>query len=344
MKNSNRYVIVISPLSFIYLLLTVLFVWVVYHISWILISLSVAGIFAIALNPIVTSIEKKIRVNRAIAVAIVVVAIIAVFVAILALVAPTIVAQAKTLSNNWPNYSEKISQFAHNQSYTQYLYEKGVEQFNKNTTTITSNVASISLGLAGGFFSFLTFFIFLIYMLASGRQFAVVLSSVLPKKTWRDKFVKMMHDISNRLGGWLRGQAILCLVIFIVSYIGLTVLGVDYSLTLALFAGLMEAVPMVGAYLGAIPAVLVALLTGSPLKAAVVAIFFLIIQQLEGNLLVPHVMNKAVGVHPMLILLAAMIGGTLLGFVGVLIAVPVTAAASVVLSSLSEYYFDQIEK
>lgn len=344
MKNSNRQIIVISPLSFVYFLLALLFVWIVFHISWILISLAVAGIFAIALNPIVSSLEKKLKIRRGLSVAIVVTSIVAVFVIVFALLVPTIATQAKTLSSSWPSYRDRIQEFASHQTYTQYAYDKAVEQINKNTATISSNATAISLGLAGGFFSFLTFFIFLIYMLASGQKFAVILSSVLPKKIWRDRFVTIMHDISNRLGGWLRGQAILCLVIFVVSYIGLTIMGVDYALTLALFAGLMEAVPMIGAYLGAIPAVLVALLSGSPLKAIIVAIFFLIIQQLEGNLLVPHVMKKAVGVHPMLILLAAMIGGTLLGFVGVLIAVPVTAAASVIISSLSEYYYDQIEK
>jgi predicted PurR-regulated permease PerM len=101
---------------------------------------------------------------------------------------------------------------------------------------------------------------------------------------------------------------------------------------------------MVGAYLGAIPAVMVAILSGSPLKGLVVAIFFLIIQQVEGNLIVPQVMKKAVGVHPMLILLAALIGAALLGFVGVLIAVPVTAAGSVIVGSIYKNYYDKIEK
>ena len=181
-------------------------------------------------------------------------------------------------------------------------------------------------------------------MLVSGRKFAVVLSGLLPRKAWREQFVMMLHDISSKLGHWLRGQLVLCLIIFAASYLGLSVIGVDYALTLALFAGLMEAVPMVGAYLGAIPAVMVAILSGSPLKGLVVAIFFLIIQQVEGNLIVPQVMKKAVGVHPMLILLAALIGAALLGFVGVLIAVPVTAAGSVIVGSIYKNYYDKIEK
>ncbi len=344
MKNTQRHVVVVSPLTFIYLLLTVAFVWVVFQISGIIISLAVAAIFAIALNPVVSSLERRLHVRRGLAVALVVLGIVAVFILVIALIIPTIIAQGKTLSTNWPTYQRQIQEFASHQSYTQWAYDQATKWISKNTDKVSSNVATVSVGIAGGVFSFLTFFIFLVYMLASGRKFAVVLSGMLPRKEWREQFVKILHDVSNKLGHWLRGQAVLCLIIFAASYLGLTVIGVDYALTLALFAGVMEAVPMVGAYLGAIPAVLVAILSGSPIKGLIVAIFFLIIQQIEGNIIVPQVMKKAVGVHPMLVLLAALIGATLLGFVGVLIAVPVTAAASVIVGSMYKYYNDQIEK
>lgn len=343
MKNNNRYTIVISPWSFVYLLLAIILIWVLLQISSIIISLIVAGIFAIALNPVVTSLERRLKIRRGFAVAIVVLAIVISFLLIVALVLPTLITQAKTLSSTWPTYRTRIHEYAYQQPYTKYIYEKGAEIVRDNTARVSSNVTTISISVAGGIFSFLTFFIFLIYMLASGRRFATVLSEMLPKKQWRLQFVKIMNDISNKLGWWLRGQAILCLIIFIASYIGLSLIGVEFALTLALIAGVMEAVPMIGAYIGALPAVVVALLTGSPLQAVIVAAFFLVLQQLEGNIIVPQVMNKAVGVHPMLILLAAMIGGTLLGFVGVLIAVPITAAASVIIGSLYQYYNDIID-
>ncbi|MBA3679409.1 AI-2E family transporter [Candidatus Saccharibacteria bacterium] len=344
MKDTKRHVVVVSPLTFIYLLLTIAFVWVIFQISGIIISLAVAGIFAIALNPIVSSIERRLHIRRGYAVAMVVLSIVAFFLLIIALIIPSTISQAKTLSTNWPTYQQQIKEFSSHQSYTRAAYQESTKWLDHNSEKISSNAATISVGVAGGLFSFLTFFIFLIYMLASGRKFAVILSGMLPKVVWREQFVKLLHDVSNKLGNWLRGQAVLCLIIFVASYIGLLVLGIDYALTLALFAALMEAVPMVGAYLGAIPAVLVAILTGSPFKGLIVAIFFLILQQIEGNIIVPQVMKRAVGVHPMLILLAALIGGTLLGFVGVLIAVPVTAAGSVIIGSLYKYYYDKIEK
>jgi predicted PurR-regulated permease PerM len=343
-KTPHRNSIVISPLTFVYLLLTMFAIWIVFQISSIIISLVVAGIFAVALNPIVSSIEKKLHIRRGFAVAIVVISIVAVFIATVALIVPNLIEQGGTLSSKIPEYQLRIKDFADDKTYTRYIYDKTSAAIQDNTNQISSNVASISVSLAGGLFSFLTFFVFLIYMLVSGRKFAVILSNMLPKKQWRKQFVEISNDISTKLGRWLRGQALLSLIIFVVSYIGLTILDVDYALSLALFAGLMEAVPMVGAYLGAIPAVTVALLSGSPVKAIIVAIFFLVMQQLEGSLVVPQVMKKAVGVHPMLVLLAAMIGGTLLGIVGVLIAVPVTAAASVIIGSLYQKYSDSIEK
>jgi len=344
MKNSQRHIVVISPLTFLYLLLTLALVWVTLQISGIIISLAVAGIFAVALNPVVSALERRLHIRRGVSVAIVIIGIIAISAAIIAQVIPGIISQGQKLSSSWPGYQQQIKDFASQQGYTQWVYDEFARWFSRNSDKVSANAASVTVGLAGGLFSFLTFFIFLVYMLASGRRFAVVLSGLLPRKSWREQFVRLLHDVSSKLGHWLRGQLILCLIIFAASYLGLSVIGVEYALTLALFAGLMEAVPLVGAYIGAIPAVLVAILSGSPIKGLVVALFFLIIQQVEGNLIVPQVMKKAVGVHPMLILLAALIGAALLGFVGVLIAVPVTAAASVVVGSVYKNYYDKIEK
>lgn len=339
-----RHIVVVSPLSFLYLLGTIILVWLTIQLSGIILSLVVAGIFAIALNPLVTFLEEKLKIRRGFAVAIVIISIVAVFAFILWLIIPTTITQAQTLAKNWPSYQTRLQEYTSHNGNLNWAYQHAEQVFKDNTSRISNNLTSISLSLAGGLFSFLTFFVFLIYMLASGRRFAVILSGLLPKKAWRVQFVSIMHDVSNKLGHWLRGQLVLCFIVFILSYIGMSVLGVDYALTLALFAGLMEAVPMVGAYLGAIPAVAFALITGSVWKAIAVAVLFLVIQQLEGNIIVPQVMKKAVGVHPMIVLLAAMVGGTLLGFVGVLIAVPVTAALSVIFSSMRQYYDDKIEK
>ena len=144
--------IVISPLTFVYLLLTIFIIWIIYQISGIIISLVVAGIFAVALNPVVTSIEKRLHIRRGLAVAIVVVSIVAVFIATMALIVPTIIEQGKTLSEKVPEYQVKIHDFANEKTYTRYIYDKSAETIRDNTSRVSSNVATISVGVAGGIF------------------------------------------------------------------------------------------------------------------------------------------------------------------------------------------------
>ncbi|MBU4332000.1 AI-2E family transporter, partial [Patescibacteria group bacterium] len=136
--------------------------------------------------------------------------------------------------------------------------------------------------------------------------------------------------MQKKIGSWLRGQVILMIIIGILSYIGLLILGVRYALLLALFAGLMEIIPYIGPIFGAVPAVFIAL-TQSPIKGLLVIVLYLIIQQLENNLIVPKIMKRAVGLNPIVVILVILIGGKIAGIVGALIAVPVATAFSVML-------------
>jgi predicted PurR-regulated permease PerM len=129
---------------------------------------------------------------------------------------------------------------------------------------------------------------------------------------------------------WLRGQVILGLIIFAVTLVGLSILKVNYALTLAVIAGLLEVLPIIGPIVAGGLAVLIAL-TQSPLLALIVMGFYLLVQQLENHILVPQVMKKSLGLNPIAVILAIIIGGKLLGFIGILISVPVTAAIGVLL-------------
>lgn len=177
-----RHIVVVSPLSFLYLLGAIILIWLTIQLSGIILSLIVAGIFAIALNPLVTFLEEKLKIRRGFAVAIVIISIVAVFAFIMWLIIPTTITQAQTLAKNWPSYQTKLKEYTSHNSNLSWGYQRGEQLFRDNTSRISNNLTSISLSLAGGLFSFLTFFVFLIYMLASGRRFAVILSGLLPKK------------------------------------------------------------------------------------------------------------------------------------------------------------------
>ena len=141
------------------------------------------------------------------------------------------------------------------------------------------------------------------------------------------------NEIENRLGMWVRGQLILMGAMGLATGIAYTLLGLPSALLLALVAALTEAIPMVGPLLGAIPAILVAA-TVSPELALIVAGIYVVLQIIEGNVLVPLVMRNTIGISPFLVVVSVLVGAAAGGIVGALFAVPVAAAILVLLERL----------
>lgn len=141
------------------------------------------------------------------------------------------------------------------------------------------------------------------------------------------------NEIETRLGLWVRGQLILMGAIGLATGIAYTLLGLPGALLLGLIAAITEAIPIVGPLLGAIPAVLVAA-TVSPELAVVVAGIYIVLQFVEGSVLVPIVMRNTIGISPLLVLVSLLIGGAVGGLVGAFLAVPIAASLEIVLSRL----------
>jgi predicted PurR-regulated permease PerM len=141
------------------------------------------------------------------------------------------------------------------------------------------------------------------------------------------------NEIENRLGLWVRGQLILMASIGVATGVVYTAIGLPSAMLLALIAAITEAIPIVGPLIGAIPAILVAA-TVSPETAVLVAAIYLLIQLVEGNVLVPLVMRNTIGISPFLVLVSLLVGGAAGGLIGALFGVPVAAAVVVVLERL----------
>jgi Predicted permease len=144
----------------------------------------------------------------------------------------------------------------------------------------------------------------------------------------------MARLIDDVLSAYLRGQLLLCLFVGGMATLALLIIGVPFALVLGVVAGILEALPFVGPILGAIPAVLVALLS-NPMSALWVAVAFLAIQQVENLLLVPRIAGKSVKLHPAMVMVVLVVGNELAGLVGMLLAVPITA----VLRDLFKYLY-----
>ena len=188
------------------------------------------------------------------------------------------------------------------------------------------------IGLLSGLLDVLMILLLALYITTDGPRIARYLRAFLPPDR-HEQASRVTSRIFVRLGGWVSGQILLCVIIGCISWIGLTLIGVPYAVVLALVAGVMEAVPNVGPIIAAVPAVIIAALY-SPWQALLVAILYIVIQQLENYIIVPKVMSRAVELHPLAVLLALMVGGELMGVLGAVLAVPVTAAISVIVDEI----------
>jgi predicted PurR-regulated permease PerM len=188
------------------------------------------------------------------------------------------------------------------------------------------------LNLLSGLLDILMILLLALYITTDGPRIGRYLRAFLPADR-HDQAARVTDRIFVRLGGWVSGQILLCLIIGFMSWIGLVIIGVPYAAVLALIAGIMEAVPNIGPIIAAVPAIMIAALY-SPLQALLALILYIVIQQLENYVVVPRVMSRAVELHPLAVLLALLIGGELMGVLGAVLAVPVTAAISVVVDEI----------
>ncbi|MFA6307774.1 MAG: AI-2E family transporter [Patescibacteria group bacterium] len=313
-----------------------LFLGFMFLIKDVLALLFVAVILAAAFDPLVDWLH-RFKMPRAIS-------IIGVYIISLSLVAWSIyllsgplATQIVDMSRAFPDFYNKINQNLGGTIDLNHLFNK--EAISASFTDITKSLGQATTGIFnilssifGGMISFFMVLVITFYLTVEEDGVKRFISSITPIRH-RPYISKLIVDMQHRMGYWLRGQLLLSLVIFIMVYLGLMFLGIKYALLLALIAGLFEIVPFIGPWIAAIPGVFFAL-AYSPSKAFWVAIMYLVIQQLENNLIVPKIMGKTTGLNPLVVLVAIMVGARLGGVVGALLAVPVALAIAVYVESL----------
>ncbi len=189
----------------------------------------------------------------------------------------------------------------------------------------SQSVVGATSAIFGGLFSFILIVVLSFYFAMQERGIENFLRIIIPFD--KETYVLSLWERSKvKIGKWMQGQLLLGVIIFVLVYLGLTIFGVPYALLLATLAGVLEIIPVFGPIIAAIPAVILAFSTGGTTLAIIIVVFYLVVQQFESNLIYPLVVRKIVGVPPILVIVALLIGWTLAGFLGVLISVPVAAA------------------
>ncbi|PIR69989.1 MAG: hypothetical protein COU47_00970 [Candidatus Niyogibacteria bacterium CG10_big_fil_rev_8_21_14_0_10_46_36] len=176
-------------------------------------------------------------------------------------------------------------------------------------------------GIFGGALSLLVIVVLSFYLSVQENGIENFLRIITPLN-YEDYVLNVWKRSKRKIGRWMRGQILLGVLVGVMSFLGLAILQVDFALSLAILAGVFELIPIFGATLAAVPAVILAFLQ-EPILGLLVLALYIIIQQIENNLVYPIVMRKAIGVHPALVILSMIIGAQLGGIAGVLLAVPI---------------------
>jgi len=312
-------------------------IYLLYLTSDIIILLFASIILAAAIDPMVHFLEKW-KIPRSLCILLIYLALLAVVGLTVYLIIPPIVSESKDLASNLPTYLNNASDwFFDLKRYSEnhnlpFDLSNVLNQLATGLQSATSTIMTALSSLFGGLFSLFLILVITFYMTMEESSLKKAVGLFVPAKN-QTHALKLISQIQEKIGLWFRGQLLLCFIIFLLTYMSLSIFGVKYALVLALIAGLTEAVPYLGPTLAAIPAVFMAFIQ-SPLLAVFILFVYIIIQAVENNILVPKVMQKAVGLNPIVSIISLMVGFQLGGVLGAFLAIPVATTIAVVIKDL----------
>jgi predicted PurR-regulated permease PerM len=302
----------------------------------------VSALIAMGFAPLVRLIERpdnakrRRRMPRALAILLIYLAVIGTFVVIGLLVVPPLVDQATTLWSDMPQYFNRVQQFLIRYKLMTHsiTLQEAVENAPAGAGGNAVNTLLIALWtVIGGVFGVITTLILTFYLLIEAETIFRFVTRFVPGPN-RAHFKSASRDAVMKVSAWLGAQFILAGVMGTFAAAGLWLIGVPYFYVVALVAAIGETIPIVGPIIGGVTAVGVAI-TVSPKLALYVGIYFFVLHQLESNILVPKIMERRVGVSPVTVIVALLLGGALWGLVGAILAIPTAAILSVVVDELS---------
>lgn len=295
-------------------------VWFILQIQEILFLLFISFLLMTALRPFVEFFE-RFKIPRVFSILFIYIVVFGFFGASFVSAIPSLASQINRLIHELPDITARVLP----------ALNVDVRSITQQIAPIGENVVRVTVSIFSNAITFLTVLVFAFYFLLERRNAEGVLVSWMGSEG-AAKVLSMVRAVETKLGAWVRGQMLLMLFIGILVYIGLLLLHMEFALPLAILAGILEIVPIVGPIISAVPAVVIALATSPLLALSVVALYF-IVQQVENNLVVPYVMKKSVGLSPLMTIVALMVGGKLAGFTGVFLAVPVLLVIQVLVAT-----------
>jgi len=314
----------VSPKTVFYTILMLIGFYLFYQIRTVILIVFIAFILATALNPLVNALQ-KIKFPRFLAILVSFIIVIGIISLVFAGIIPSLIEQTGVVAN----------------SLIQILNQNHLLEFDQNVIssqiqTISSsliNVLKIILGAASNVITIFSLLVMTFYILIERPNLEKYLRLLLHDGHRERKYLEIFVSVEKRLGGWVRGELLLMLIVGTLTYVGLSAIKIPFALPLALLAGLLELVPNLGPTIAAVPAALIGLTISIPITIGTI-IVSIAVQQLENNIIVPLVMRSSVGLKPIVTLLCLMVGVTLGGVGGAILAVPTFITIQTVLSQI----------
>ncbi len=315
----------ISRKTIIFTISFLLSLWFLYQVRSILVLLFIAFILMTAVNPLV-KLAKKIKIPIILVMLVVYFGLIALISTVVASLVPAVVAQTRDIATLVPIYMHNLENIFNTQLDTNVA--------GSYLNAVPSNLLKIAAGAFSNIMNILALFFMAYYLVLERPHLHRYLLRFFPDHEAEERAEGLVLAVEKQVGGWVRGELILMIIIGVMTYIGLLLLGIPYALPLAVLAGLLEAVPNLGPTIAAIPVILMGL-TVSPIIGLGGLLLSIFIQQLENNLIVPKIMESATGTQPLVTILALLVGFTLGGVAGAILAMPIYLTTQTIIKAFS---------
>ncbi|CAM2361873.1 AI-2E family transporter [Listeria seeligeri] len=313
-------------------------------VSTLFMPILVAGFLFYLFNPLVLFLEKR-KVPRILSVIIIFIAFIALIILAIMQLGPTLADQvtelAKAIPGYWQDFEKWLQGLSNNSSLQGVDLKAELEKLNISLPKIMSVVVDGVASSFGAIVSFVSGFVMILvtvpfivfYMFKDGHKFVESSGKFFPAAI-RTEAKQIIKEMNKTISTYISSQAIDCIVVGIFTFVGYLIIGQPYALLFGLIAGATNIIPYLGPFIGAAPAVIVALFT-SPLQALLVIIVVTIVQQLDSNLLSPYIMGKSLSIHPLTIIIILIVAGNLAGIFGMILGVPVYAVVKTVIVNVN---------
>jgi predicted PurR-regulated permease PerM len=313
------------------------FIYLIRNVLWLLF---IAVFLAVALAPLVEALV-RLKIRRGLAIVLTYLGLIGIVFGVGLLVVPPIVNGVNDFTGNVPGY---VRDLRNSKTFRKYdnkykITPKLEEQAKKLPTHISdavSGLRSVTVGVFGALVQLVTILVMAFFLLKDGnRIMGFIFRELGPERGAR--FQKIGEDVYRAVGGYVAGNVLISVIAGTLSYIVMKILGIPFAVPLAVLVALFDLIPLVGSTIAGAVVGVVAAVVGFPGKLIAWVIFLIVYQQFENNVLQPVIYRRTVAIHPLIVIVAVLIGGSLLGVLGALLAIPIAASVQIIVKEWWQY-------